>query len=110
MMILSEANPISAIWESSDCVMCFFFSSRRRHTRLQGDWSSDVCSSDLGLDTVRVGLTQYQVALAGLWPAVRALAAAHASEREAVHDLETGETAHEEAAEQIGRASCRERV
>src|SRR5205807_7929767 len=23
------------------------FSSRRRHTRLQGDWSSDVCSSDL---------------------------------------------------------------
>src|SRR5256885_3912121 len=25
---------------------CFFFSSRRRHTRLQGDWSSDVCSSD----------------------------------------------------------------
>src|ERR1022692_2235073 len=26
----------------------FFFSSRRRHTSLQGDWSSDVCSSDLG--------------------------------------------------------------
>src|SRR3989454_5227035 len=30
------------------CSLCFFFfSSRRRHTRLQGDWSSDVCSSDL---------------------------------------------------------------
>src|ERR1039457_4499391 len=28
---------------SSDLI---FFSSRRRHTRLQGDWSSDVCSSD----------------------------------------------------------------
>src|SRR5256885_5483794 len=27
----------------------FFFSSRRRHTRLQGDWSSDVCSSDLDI-------------------------------------------------------------
>src|SRR6266516_5462465 len=28
--------------------MCFFFfSSRRRHTRSYGDWSSDVCSSDL---------------------------------------------------------------
>src|SRR5688500_17492633 len=26
-----------------------FCSSRRRHTRLQGDWSSDVCSSDLGI-------------------------------------------------------------
>src|SRR6266566_5637943 len=29
------------------CSYFFFFSSRRRHTRLQGDWSSDVCSSDL---------------------------------------------------------------
>src|SRR5437762_7290902 len=28
-------------------VLCFF-SSRRRHTRYIGDWSSDVCSSDLG--------------------------------------------------------------
>src|SRR3989454_7934334 len=28
-------------------IFFFFFSSRRRHTRLQGDWSSDVCSSDL---------------------------------------------------------------
>src|SRR5690348_18014277 len=27
----------------------FFFSSRRRHTRWTGDWSSDVCSSDLDL-------------------------------------------------------------
>src|SRR5437879_10475343 len=27
--------------------MYFFFSSRRRHTRYIGDWSSDVCSSDL---------------------------------------------------------------
>src|SRR5688572_33098651 len=28
--------------------MVFFFSSRRRHTRFDCDWSSDVCSSDLG--------------------------------------------------------------
>src|SRR5690348_18209590 len=28
-------------------VFFFFFSSRRRHTRWTGDWSSDVCSSDL---------------------------------------------------------------
>src|SRR2546430_2960943 len=27
--------------------MMFFFSSRRRHTRFDCDWSSDVCSSDL---------------------------------------------------------------
>src|SRR5574340_1443097 len=28
-------------------LLIFFFSSRRRHTRSFGDWSSDVCSSDL---------------------------------------------------------------
>src|SRR5256885_8668550 len=32
---------------ASERDIVFFFSSRRRHTRLQGDWSSDVCSSDL---------------------------------------------------------------
>src|SRR2546430_17632068 len=37
-------------------VVCFvFFSSRRRHTRFDGDWSSDVCSSDLS----RTGLCAY---------------------------------------------------
>src|SRR5437867_10927341 len=30
-------------------IFFFFFSSRRRHTRSYGDWSSDVCSSDLDL-------------------------------------------------------------
>src|SRR6266478_7562217 len=29
-------------------IPCFFFSSRRRHTIFYCDWSSDVCSSDLG--------------------------------------------------------------
>src|SRR5256885_8744852 len=39
-----------------DCSV-FFFSSRRRHTRLQGDWSSDVCSSDLdSTDLVTSGI------------------------------------------------------
>src|SRR5256885_8252515 len=39
----------------------FFFSSRRRHTRLQGDWSSDVCSSDLA---AREGVVHRQVVVA----------------------------------------------
>src|SRR5205807_5944686 len=34
----------------------FFFSSRRRHTRLQGDWSSDVCSSDLSAILLEEGV------------------------------------------------------
>src|SRR6266516_6687365 len=36
----------------------FFFSSRRRHTRSYGDWSSDVCSSDLG-NGLGYGLLRY---------------------------------------------------
>src|SRR6266566_6000079 len=36
----------------------FFFSSRRRHTRLQGDWSSDVCSSDLVGEAATQELTE----------------------------------------------------
>src|SRR5699024_8377276 len=35
--------------------LCFFFSSRRRHTRSKRDWSSDVCSSDLPSDNVDSG-------------------------------------------------------
>src|SRR2546429_3297127 len=34
------------------CYIVFFFSSRRRHTRCSRDWSSDVCSSDLGLSFI----------------------------------------------------------
>src|SRR5690242_8628716 len=34
--------------------LIFFFSSRRRHTRLTCDWSSDVCSSDLRRDELRL--------------------------------------------------------
>src|SRR5256886_13463938 len=35
------------VWDTLSCWIVFFFSSRRRHTRFDCDWSSDVCSSDL---------------------------------------------------------------
>src|SRR2546426_6415352 len=41
----------------------FFFSSRRRHTRLQGDWSSDVCSSDLAF--LKVNLLVHRLLVRG---------------------------------------------
>src|SRR5256885_7181477 len=44
---------------SGSCECIFFFSSRRRHTRLQGDWSSDVCSSDLDSFVEDANLTQH---------------------------------------------------
>src|SRR6516162_11528220 len=47
--LLASQNPeMAAIYTGGLAWLdrAFFFSSRRRHTRLQGDWSSDVCSSD----------------------------------------------------------------
>src|SRR5689334_20470341 len=38
------------VWIVTDCSFLFFFSSRRRHTRWNCDWSSDMCSSDLPPD------------------------------------------------------------
>src|SRR5206468_5615062 len=38
----------------------FFFSSRRRHTRSDRDWSSDVCSSDL-LERIEHGLLCFEL-------------------------------------------------
>src|SRR5215813_14403945 len=48
--------------------MFFFFSSRRRHTRCGRDWSSDVCSSDLGESLVNdaTALVALQFAIAAL--------------------------------------------
>src|SRR2546429_7536406 len=39
---------VFTVWFIIFFVFVFFFSSRRRHTRCSRDWSSDVCSSDLG--------------------------------------------------------------
>src|SRR5256885_3846116 len=55
---------LSVLW-----IFFFFFSSRRRHTRLQGDWSSDVCSSDLvsGLVTALAAYAWWLRQGAGSW-------------------------------------------
>src|SRR5260370_26985418 len=45
MLVETDSRPVRSLG-----VCFFFFSSRRRHTRFKCDWSSDVCSSDLGED------------------------------------------------------------
>src|SRR5438045_2748185 len=50
----------------------FFFSSRRRHTRCLSDWSSDVCSSDLG--SIFIGSLSFLVYQAGQLPNILATA------------------------------------
>src|SRR5258707_9392309 len=49
MLILNdgEERPFGLLSFFGVVKCCFFFSSRRRHTRYWRDWSSDVCSSDL---------------------------------------------------------------
>src|SRR5437879_7524425 len=70
----------------------FFFSSRRRHTRYIGDWSSDVCSSDLPWgEGDRHELERRQVA-SGETPRRRRHAEPHDSE-----DLAGGARAHQQA-------------
>src|SRR2546429_1620765 len=48
-----DRGTLKAGLEIGCCRVSFFFSSRRRHTRCSGDWSSDVCSSDLVLGVSR---------------------------------------------------------
>src|SRR5207248_8714918 len=88
----------------------FFFSSRRRHTRSYGDWSSDVCSSDLEMGE-----------LPGTRPLPHRWVASRLDEqrwciapvrRELPQPPPPGaeRRGRERMALEIGRASCRERV
>src|SRR5262249_57366706 len=77
------------VYSSYSLVVVVFFSSRRRHTRLVSDWSSDVCSSDLQV-----------------WPIDLPRLPAWIRERLGRHKLQADAAAASLLAE-IGRASCR---
>src|SRR5258706_3127083 len=89
----------------------FFFSSRRRHTRLVSDWSSDVCSSDL----YNLGFfvqDRWRMGRVAVSPGVR-----FEFQKESNDAYTAGATKYAPArnlpfsgADEIGRASCRERV
>src|SRR5256885_5594034 len=87
----------------------FFFSSRRRHTRLQGDWSSDVCSSDLD-----VLISDLNIGEDG--DGFLVVSAMRHVQPGCTNFILTGYPAFETALQaihnqvEIGRASCRERV
>src|SRR5690554_6953630 len=88
----------------------FFFSSRRRHTRCGRDWSSDVCSSDLkaaAFDLLKPSVDKSEESVRGIYLC---------NPDEAIilfktlipKNLPNVESIREK--EEIGRASCRERV
>src|SRR2546430_12093356 len=90
-------------------VRCFFFSSRRRHTRFDCDWSSDVCSSDL--ERREFDVRQLKASLQGRDSRRGAKSLSKGLIREqlaerSLHCL----LAHLASPTEIGRASCRERV
>src|SRR5437867_4735372 len=88
----------------------FFFSSRRRHTRSYGDWSSDVCSSDLHARTARVSpAASCRRTVDRAAPRSSSAATCHGLIVRVDADLAVDQRGMHEQRE-IGRASCRERV
>src|SRR2546430_10660211 len=93
---------------SESQLLIFFFSSRRRHTRFDCDWSSDVCSSDL--------LSKSQIPLIFVGGTMQPETVAEFITRGAYDCIEMGHIGHLPVAvhralqeKEIGRASCRER-
>src|SRR5437879_9930209 len=100
----------------------FFFSSRRRHTRYIGDWSSDVCSSDLidrfpemSLEPGRQRPVRTVLVAVGGDGDGRNVSAVFRASRTNLLDQPIAvigrhrDVCHDRVRE-IGRASCRERV
>src|SRR3546814_2516472 len=90
----------------------FFFKQKTAYEMRISDWSSDVCSSDLP-DAVDDGLSASGGDVAGQGPASPGRRAEHRlpviAVDFAVHQVHRG-SADEAGDEEIGRASCRERV
>src|SRR5439155_3399823 len=91
----------------------FFFSSRRRHTRWPRDWSSDVCSSDLGEPLTPAEETKVEQIAEQIKTAVKAEAEAEAAFTAKYPGTEQDKANLGELKQaitvEIGRASCRER-
>src|SRR5256886_8465994 len=88
--------------------LVFFFSSRRRHTRFDCDWSSDVCSSDLALALPGAVLPGgFEIGARKTYGHISEGMICSVSEL-ALGDDHTGILVL--PADEIGRASCRERV
>src|SRR2546427_4455634 len=114
---LSEVSPptslrvriVSYVF-SFDNRLFFFFSSRRRHTRFDCDWSSDVCSSDLLASALSFDL-QGDERDDGQQQIERQRAREEGNVVfESRLERPTGDAGHRPMPAEIGRASCRERV
>src|SRR5256886_10373556 len=89
-------------------IFVFFFSSRRRHTRFDCGWSSDVCSSDLFV------LSEFLERRAPHYVPPRlnreVLVHGHCHRKAILKMTDEESLLKKMGVEEIGRASCRERV
>src|SRR5437016_8823475 len=108
----------SSLLNSAHSVDVFFFSSRRRHTRLVSDWNSDVCSSDLTTNYAhRIGTRSFtnvefnRVHALGIGAEEELLRDYFGDPTiRIVNDSPNPTVRRAFRNSQIGRASCRERV
>src|SRR2546421_9461345 len=105
--------PCGAILCSACLCICscvfFFFSSRRRHTRSDRDWSSDVCSSDLARKTMRLNATAWTHSLVNQTTRPDDSGFRIGVPYHQLYAL-SNDAGDKSALLEIGRASCRERV
>src|SRR3989454_3862663 len=87
----------------------FFFSSRRRHTRLQGDWSSDVCSSDLLPFSLLLDVDDAQQFVDGRDAFQHLEDTIIGQSLHPIRDRLITDLGRRTTLQEIGRASCRER-
>src|SRR5262249_56512602 len=91
----------------------FMFSSRRRHTRLVSDWSSDVCSSDLAAEPAGAGALPWRAPARDPGAEGGAADEGRLPQWKERRRGDGGGAAEDRGAAgegaQIGRASCRER-
>src|SRR2546430_5823586 len=99
---------VHSIYRAISCFV-FFFSSRRRHTRFDCDWSSDVCSSDLVGLYPQLPLSEqklpFHIVTFGPLGGAGAL-----GDRRLMATTEATAMTMMPTTPKIGRASCRERV
>src|SRR2546421_8942916 len=115
--MMRERNPLLTInltmrdRKRENVYSCFFFSSRRRHTRSDRDWSSDVCSSDLvgaSRRAERLGVEGFGIALVEASACGRPVVAGNSGGiPDAVRDGETGFLVPPEEPAAFADAICR---
>src|SRR5256886_13709147 len=106
----TRAKTANDVLASAGDAFVFFFSSRRRHTRFDCDWSSDVCSSDLSLACCSIRRGKINLRVGGCEKEQQLLQKFMSANGHSALGARIPQMFCSSAVDKIGRASCRERV